>query len=98
MRCYFMRNGHIAAVEILDDVKDDATAIKRGSALFLQRVRAGFEGFEIWERDRMVFQYPEDDSAASPAQDNGSSSSKATLPKPGRKTAPRKAQMLSLGA
>lgn len=66
MCCYFMRNGHIASVEPLEGVSDDAAAIKLGSASFLKRLRDGFEGFEIWERDRMVFRYPEDESQAGP--------------------------------
>jgi hypothetical protein len=66
MRCYFMRNGHIASVEVLEGVTDDAAAIKLGSTSFLKRLRDGFEGFEIWERDRMVFRYPEDENQAGP--------------------------------
>jgi len=72
MRCYFMRNGHIAAVELLDDVVDDSDAIKRGGKLFLDRIHRGFEGFEIWERERVVFRYPEEESQAGPTTRNGS--------------------------
>ena len=77
MRCYLMRNGHIAAVELLDPVTDDSEAIKQGSARFLDRVREGFEGFEIWERDRIVFRYPEDENQADPTN-NGKSSPRST--------------------
>jgi hypothetical protein len=86
MRCYFMRNGHIASVEILEGVSDDAAAIKLGSASFLKRLRDGFEGFEIWERERMVFRYPEDETQAGPGgksagrsspKDSGKGSSQA---------------------
>ena len=66
MRCYFMRNGHIASVEILEGVTDDDAAIKLGSASFLKRLREGFEGFEIWERERIVFRYPDDENQADP--------------------------------
>lgn len=71
MRCYFMRNGHIASVEVLEGVTDDAAAIKLGSASFLKRLREGFEGFEIWERDRIVFRYPEDENQTDPASQDG---------------------------
>lgn len=71
MRCYFMRNGHIASVEILEGVTDDAAAIKLGSASFLKRLREGFEGFEIWERDRIVFRYPDDENQADPTSQDG---------------------------
>src|SRR5689334_12679169 len=47
-----------------------------------------FDGFEIWERDRLVFRYPEDENAAGPAKGNGNSSSKIVPSKPGKKTAP----------
>jgi hypothetical protein len=70
-----MRNGHIASVEVLEGVTDDAAAIKLGSAAFLKRLREGFEGFEIWERDRIVFRYPEEENQADPTSQNAKSSS-----------------------
>ena len=75
MRCYFMRNGHIASVEILDGITDDISAIKLGSSAFLKRLGERFDGFEIWERDRMVFRYPEDENQSGPASQNGKTSS-----------------------
>ena len=74
MRCYFMKGGHIAAVELLDENISDAEAIKRGSALFTQRAKEGFEGFEIWARDRVVARFPELDR---PSGDQGSKDGKA---------------------
>jgi hypothetical protein len=75
MRCYFMRDGHIAAVEVMEDVKDDAEAVKRASALFVARVGEGrFDGFEVWERARRVFIYPLEPSSSTPGgngQGNG---------------------------
>jgi hypothetical protein len=58
MRCYFMRDGHIAAVELLDDVTDDNSAIDKVRVLFNLRTREHFDGFEIWDRERRVFRYP----------------------------------------
>ncbi len=56
MRCYFMRNGHIGAVEMLTDVSD-AAAIAQAQALFEQR-KDKFAGFEVWDRARFVHRYP----------------------------------------
>jgi hypothetical protein len=44
MRCYFMRDGHIEAVEELPGLSDEK-AIAKAHALFSQRKRL-FEGFE----------------------------------------------------
>jgi hypothetical protein len=80
-----MRNGHIASVEILENVTDDTSAIKLGSASFLKRLREGFEGFEIWQRDRMVFRYPEDENQADPTSQNGKAGSKSAPKSQGKK-------------
>jgi hypothetical protein len=57
MRCYFMHNGHIAAVEVLTPASDE-DAIKQSAALF--RERSGrFDGFELWDRDRFVHRHPD---------------------------------------
>ncbi|GEM_PF-1828621 len=56
MRCYFMRGGHIAAVELVTDDSDEA-AINQGKALFEQR-RQEFAGFEVWDRERFVYRHP----------------------------------------
>lgn len=88
MRCYFMRDGHIASVEVLEGISDDAAAIKKASTLFLDRVPARFDGFEVWERDRLVFRYPDDDTVAGPATGNGKSSSPGVPSSRGKKGAP----------
>jgi hypothetical protein len=54
MRLYFMRNGHIVAAKSLT-VASDAEALERATALF--RERAGFHGFEVWDRARRVHCY-----------------------------------------
>ncbi len=65
MRCYFLAQGHIQAVEVLE-VASDEEAIKKASALFEERRHdRGFEAFEVWDRDRMVFQ--PDSQLAQPA-------------------------------
>ena len=49
MRCYFMRDGHIEAVEELPGLADEE-AIAKAHALFSERKHV-FEGFELWERE-----------------------------------------------
>lgn len=58
MRCYFMRDGHIGAVEMLTDASD-AAAIAQAQALF-ERCKDKFVGFEVWDRARFVYRYPPD--------------------------------------
>ena len=64
MRCYFMRGGHIAAVELLD-VTSDEEAVEKCRALFEER-KSTFEGFEVWDRTRKIAVHPplEDDGNA----------------------------------
>ena len=55
MRCYFLRNGHIHAVELLTDVSDKA-AVEQAREPFEKR-NGEFEAFEIWDRTRFVHRY-----------------------------------------
>ena len=48
MQCYFMRAGHIEAVEELPGLSDEE-AIAKAHALFSERTHL-FEGFELWDR------------------------------------------------
>jgi hypothetical protein len=57
MRCYFMRDGHIEAVEELPGLSDER-AIAKAHALFSQRKHL-FEGFEVWDRTRVLIRHPE---------------------------------------
>jgi hypothetical protein len=59
MRCYFMRGGHIVGVEAILNLSDDES-VKRAWQLFIEKQKAEyhFDGFEVWELSRMVFQYP----------------------------------------
>ena len=57
MRCYFMRGGHIEAVEVLAGLSDDQ-AIAKAHALFSER-KLLFEGFELWDRTRVLIRHPE---------------------------------------
>jgi hypothetical protein len=64
MRCYFMRDGHIEAVEELPGLADEE-AIAKAHALFSERKHV-FEGFELWERSRVIIRHPEPASSNSP--------------------------------
>jgi hypothetical protein len=67
MRCSFIRGGHVAGFEELSELSDqDATA--KAHALFSERAHL-FEGFELWDRARVVTRYPE--PAASNSVDLG---------------------------
>jgi hypothetical protein len=57
MRCYFMRDGHIEAVEELPGLSDEQ-AIEKAHALFSERKHL-FEGFEVWDRTRVLIRHPE---------------------------------------
>lgn len=51
-----MRDGHIAAVELLTDVSD-AAAIAQAQTLFAER-KDKYAGFEVWDRARFVHRFP----------------------------------------
>jgi hypothetical protein len=57
MRCYFMRGGHIEAVEELAGLSDEQ-ALAKAHALFSER-KHKFEGFELWNRTRVIIRHPE---------------------------------------
>jgi hypothetical protein len=56
MRCYFIRNGHIAAVEVLPGLTYEEAVVK-ARKLFSERKRL-YEGFEVWDRTRFLMRYP----------------------------------------
>jgi hypothetical protein len=59
MRCYFMRKGHIASVEAIPGLSDEET-VKRAWELFTEKLKArySYDGFEVWDLARVVFQHP----------------------------------------
>ena len=59
MRCFFMRGGHIVAVELLE-AESDEHAVQQGRALFDGRRLDKLDGFEIWDRARVVHRHPPD--------------------------------------
>jgi hypothetical protein len=61
MRCYFVRAGHIAAVEMLTGLSDK-DAIAKAHSLFSER-KTQFDGFEVWDQTRFLFRHPDPDAA-----------------------------------
>ena len=56
MRCYFLRGGHIEAVEELTGLSDDE-AVAKAHILFSERSDL-FDGFEVWDRRRVIIRRP----------------------------------------
>ena len=52
MRCFFMRAGHVAEVEMLTGLSRPRIA-KAQKLFFLERP-GEFEGFEVWDRIRAL--------------------------------------------
>jgi hypothetical protein len=53
-----MRGGHIADVELLPGLSDEA-AIKKSHELFeIRKQEDAFDGFEVWEQARRIIQFP----------------------------------------
>ena len=57
MRCYFMRNGHIGAVEELFGLSEEEARVK-AHVLFAERKHL-FEGFELWDHARFLIRHLE---------------------------------------
>ena len=56
MRCFFLRGGHIGSG------LSDQEAIAKAHKLFFLDRRGQFEGFELWDRTRVVFRHPDPDA------------------------------------
>jgi len=58
MRCYLLRKGQFAAVELLSGESDQA-AVDQAQALFTESKNDFIDGFEVWDGERFVYRYPE---------------------------------------
>ncbi len=58
MRCYLIRNGHIAGVETLEGTTSDEDAVARATAIFERLDRGRFDGFEVWDQKRFLYRWP----------------------------------------
>jgi len=56
MRCYFLRNGHIAAVEVVT-ASSNEDGVEQGQALF-EECYDRFDGFEVWDEGRCIHRSP----------------------------------------
>jgi hypothetical protein len=60
MRCYFMKEGHIVAVQLLEP-DDDEGHIRQAKELFdTKGKQLDAEGFEVWVGPRFLFRFPAD--------------------------------------
>jgi hypothetical protein len=66
MRCYFLRGGRIAGVEILPLGLSDEDAIARAHTLSSKR-KGPFDGFEVWDGARFIFRRPRRPTRLRPA-------------------------------
>ena len=55
MRCYFLRGGHIVAVEELTGLSDKEVIVE-AQALFSGREKS-VEGFEVWDQTRAIIRH-----------------------------------------
>lgn len=59
MRCFFISKGHVGYVAFLHLGTDEAL-IAQASGLFkAKREELNAEGFEVWDKSRFVYRYPE---------------------------------------
>jgi hypothetical protein len=59
MRCYFMRDGHIAAVEFLTEPTDEGRIAEAKRLFVTKGLDYHADGFEVWDGARFVYQFPE---------------------------------------
>ena len=65
MRCYFMKGGHIAAVELLSKSTDESGVAEALELFTVKGQLRKADGFEVWHRERFIYRYPEDDDTIS---------------------------------
>jgi hypothetical protein len=57
MRCYFLRDGRLAGVEVMSAGLSDEEAIATANVLLAKR-KGPFDSFEVWEGSRFVYRQP----------------------------------------
>jgi hypothetical protein len=62
MRCYFMKGGHIAAVELLSQATDEGRIAEARELFTMKGLPRGAEGFEVWDQARFIYRYPENEN------------------------------------
>jgi hypothetical protein len=59
MRCYFLKDDHIAAGEYLEKSEDLGLVAQARSLFEARGAPRGAEAFEVWDGPRFVYRYPE---------------------------------------
>lgn len=59
MRCYLIKKGHIAAVEILVPGPDEKLVAEAHEHFARLSGEKSYDGFEVWDRARRVYSWPE---------------------------------------
>ena len=59
MRCYFMSDGHIVAVELLAATTDEGRIAEARELFTVKAKPHGAKGFEVWDGPRFVYRFPE---------------------------------------
>ena len=59
MRCYFMRDGHIGAVEYLTAADDQGRIAEARNLFETSGKKRGADGFEVWDGPRFIYRFPE---------------------------------------
>jgi hypothetical protein len=59
MRVYFMKGGHIGAVELLTMLTDEARIDEARQLFETSGKPRGAEGFEVWDGTRFIYRWPE---------------------------------------
>jgi hypothetical protein len=67
MRCYFIRDNQIEAVELLEAGSDDALVRQATALATIKTVR--WDRCEVWEGRRLVYRYPPGSFVTSPSSD-----------------------------
>jgi hypothetical protein len=58
-RGFFLRDGNIAAVELLPQGLNDAEAVEKSRQMFEERTQESrYEGFEVWDMARVLLPIP----------------------------------------
>jgi hypothetical protein len=56
VRCYFMRDGHIAGIEMLPRTVGPRRSREGPQAVF--KAQGRIDGFEVWDGARLVIRHP----------------------------------------
>jgi hypothetical protein len=58
MRCYFIRDGPIAAVEYLTKTDDEGRIVEATELNRLKGEPRGADAFEVWDGPRFLYRFP----------------------------------------